>query len=48
MSDTAHVTLSAKKDGVHEGLWLVQVLEKEHGDADEAQEDGKVVCHKIV
>ena len=31
MSYAANVALSSKKDGVHERLWLVQVLEKKYG-----------------
>lgn len=48
MSHTANVALSAEKDGMHQRLWLVQVLEQKHGYADKAQEHGQVVGDKVV
>lgn len=48
MSYAADVALSPEKDGVYEGLWSVQVLEKKHGYTDKAKEHGQVIGYKVV
>lgn len=48
MSYTANVALSPEKDGMHERLWLVQVLEKKYRYSDETEEDCQVVGDKVV
>ena len=48
MSYAANIALSPKEDGVHERLWLVQVLEKKYGYADETKEHRQIVGDKVV
>lgn len=48
MSYAANVTLSSKKDGVHERLWFVQVLEEKYGYTDKTQEHRQVVGDQVV
>lgn len=48
MSNAANVALPSKKDGVHERLWLVQVLEKKCGYTNKTQEHRQVVGDKVV
>lgn len=48
MSYAADVALSSKKDGVHQRLWLVQVLEKKYGYTDKTQKHCQVVGDKVV